>query len=212
MLLSDTDPLTLRAPIVGVWVSGRASNGGNKRRLDGGVQRQPSASRYLPPLGHAHLYPACLRFLFGFRGNHCGGGFDGAGRPAKSKRNSRDVASPESFLVLHVQGGVDGGPAVFFQASAVHAGKTGSSGGRSGLDISSLGFEQLDFTTDIDAAVSSQGVGKDGGGMGVGTSGSRDQGRRDQQSRPVVIGKMRTVSNETFATPFARALEERRRR
>ncbi|CAM9234275.1 unnamed protein product, partial [Scytosiphon promiscuus] len=67
-------------------------------------------SRRPSPLSHPYTYPACLRFLLGFRG---GGGGSGASKAS--------AASPAAFLVLQLPGGVGGGTPSCFEACALPA-------------------------------------------------------------------------------------------
>lgn len=117
--------------------------------------------------------------------------------------------------MLQLPGGVDGGKPAFFEACALHhngedgkaasttaAASTAGASGRGGLDISNVGFEQLDFSADVDVT-----VGAEDGGVRGGVSGG--QGRPEIGGSPaVVIGKLRRVSNVSYARPFGRALEE----
>ncbi|CAN0245029.1 unnamed protein product, partial [Hapterophycus canaliculatus] len=57
VLLADNDPLSLRAPIVGVWVSGGEGVSATSGKHQHHGRRRPS------PLSHPYTYPACLRFL-----------------------------------------------------------------------------------------------------------------------------------------------------
>ena len=202
VLLSDNDPLSLRAPIVGVWVSG--GGGGS---VTGGVgtpsgqqqQQQRNSGRRPSPLTHPFVYPACLRFLLGFRGS------------GTSKATAAAAAaSPAAFLVLQLPGGVGGGTPACYEACAVHSAAAGGAtptaaregGGEGGMRVSSVGFEQLDFSADVDVMVG----GTDGGGRGAAGAGA-------SANRAVVIARLRRVSNLTAAGgAFGRALARARGR
>lgn len=183
---------------MGVWVSGRS---GGAPRTAGGRHPGPRPS----PLGHPYTYPACLRFLLGSRGGGHGGGREGGGTP-------RAAASPAAFLVLHLPGGVDGGRPAFFDACALHNGKTAWAAGR-GLDVASTGFEQLDFSADVDVVLGDGGSASVREGGGRGRAGRRgERGGGGAANRAVVIGTLRRVSIPSFAGPFGRALEATRGR
>lgn len=202
VLLSDTDTVALRVPVVGVWVSGGGCGGSSTR------QHGPPPS----PLRHPYTYPACLRYLMlsattttiaTKKERERQSGIAAAG-------NSRAAASDTAFLVLHLPGGVSGGTPNFFEASALCSDGHGTRVvGRGGQAASSVaGFEQLDFSADVDVTVeygdvfAGQGEGKGQGGGGGGGSG--------RGNKAVVIGRLRRVSSPAFAEPFRRAQESRR--
>ncbi|CAM9275034.1 unnamed protein product [Ectocarpus sp. 6 AP-2014] len=191
VLLSDNDPLSLRAPIVGVWVSGGDSGCTGGVGTPGGQQQQ--SGRRLSPLTHPYVYPACLRFLLGFRG---GGG------PSKAIAAAA-AASPVAFLVLQLPGGVGGGTPACYEACAISASAaTPTAGGGGGMHVASVGFEQLDFSADVDVSVG--GGGREGGATGGGASSA---------NRAVVIARLRRVSSLTAAGgAFGRALARARGR
>ena len=210
VLLADNDPLSHRAPVVGVWISG----GGGGTAATGKHQQQHSARRS-SPLSHPLAYPACLRFLLGSRG---GGGGGGAGAAPKATA----PASPSAFLVLQLPGGVGGGTPACFEACALHAGcaaarsaTTAAAADRTGLvSVSSAGFEQLDFSADVDVMVrgsdNKEGGRRGGGGRDGGSGGG---GGGSGANRAVVIGRLRRVSNLSAAGgAFARALARERGR
>lgn len=190
VLLSDNDPLSLRAPIVGVWVSGGDSGGTGGVGTPSGQQQQ--SGRRPSPLTHPYVYPACLRFLLGFRGG------DGASKATTVAA----AASPVAFLVLQLPGGVGGGTPACYEACAVSAAAaptpTAAGGGVGGMRVSSVGFEQLDFSADVDVSVG--GGGREGGAAGG-------------ANRAVVIARLRRVSSLTAAGgAFGRALARARGR
>ena len=230
MLLSDNDPLSFRAHIVGVWVSGRTGDGSSSSSGSGsggpgtpGGQQQHRHGRQPSLLGHPFTYPACLRFLLGTHRGNSGGdnGNGGGGGGGGGGGASRPAATPGSFLVLHLPGGVDGGTPAFFEACALSNGKAASATVGRGLDVRSAGFEQLDFSADIDVAVGGGGTGEDGGGepgggrrgggregAGGGGGGSGGGGGDDSANRAIVIGRLRRVLKPSLAEPFGRALDE----
>lgn len=216
MLLSDTDPLSLRAPIVGVWVSGGGGGGADSITTRVQHARPPS------PFQHPYTYPACLRFLMLLtaRGGQQQqrssvaahrGTVAAAMGPLKAPRAKEDgsppaAASAGAFLVLHLLGGVSGGTPSFFEGSA-----TGPDGHGSRAGAASAGFEQLDFSADVDVVVKEEGMVVEGGrkrrgremsGAGGSSSGSSGGGRT------VVIGRLRRVSDPAFAQPFQRAQQQ----
>ena len=184
VLLSDTDPLSFRAPVVGVWVSGRIGD----LNTAGG---SPSS-----PRSHPLTFPACLRFLLGV---HAGAG--GGGR-------SKAAVGTDAFLVLQLHGGGNGTPPTFYEARATHSDDRSSIAlaGAPGWDASSSGFEQLDFSADVDVDVEPWGESRRG--VGVGGNGRIRSRRKGNADRVVVIGRLRSVSNPLFAEPFSRALED----
>lgn len=194
VLLSDNDPLSLRAPIVGVWVSGGDNGGGTGGvGTPSGQQQQQQSGRRPSPLNHPYVYPACLRFLLGFRG---GGG------ASKATTAAAAAASPAAFLVMQLPGGVGGGKPACYEACAVSAAATPTAGGARGIRVSSVGFEQLDFSADVDVSVG--GRGRQGGVAGGGASSA---------NRAVVIARLRRVSALTAAGgAFGRALARTRGR
>lgn len=199
-----------RAPIVGVWVSGRPSVGGGgagPTKTRGQLGGPPP-----PPLDHPYTYPACLHFLLGRRG---GGGARASSRPAAA-------AGPAAFLVLRIPGGINGGAPAFFEACALPNGdgdgdrsdgdgsdaEAAAAAGR-GLHACRVGrFEQLDFAADVDVTVGGREGGRGGeGGRRRGGGG----GGGANADRAVVIGRLRRVSNPSFAEPFRRAQEGTKR-
>lgn len=197
MLLADNDPLSLRVPIVGVWISG----GGAAGAVAAGRQRHPG--RRSSPLAHPLAYPACLRFLLGFRG----------GVTAGVSTKAAAAASPAAFLLLHLTGGVGGGAPTCFEGCALDpSGGCGSAAaepaadGKGGARVSPFGFELLDFSADVDVTV---------GGKDAGIGGREDGGGGGSRNanRPVVIGRLRRVSNLSAAGgAFGRALARARGR
>lgn len=125
-------------------------------------------------------------------------------------------ASPAAFLVLCLPGGVGGGTPTCFEACALHAAGAaaaeaaarpagvdgGGSGGEGLVSVSSVGFEQLDFSADVDVVVGGNGAeGVSGGNAG------------NSPNRVVVIGRLRRVSNLSVAGgAFGRALARERGR
>ncbi|CBN79741.1 expressed unknown protein [Ectocarpus siliculosus] len=194
VLLSDNDPLSLRAPIVGVWVSGGDSGGTGGVGTPSGQQQQ--SGRRLSPLTHPYVYPACLRFLLGFRGG------SGASKSTTAAAAAA-AASPVAFLVLQLPGGVGGGTPGCYEACAVSASAaTPTAAGGGGMRVASVGFEQLDFSADVDVSVG--GGGREGGATGGGASSA---------NRAVVIARLRRVSSLTAAGgAFGRALARARGR
>lgn len=199
MLLSDSDPLSLRAPIVGVWVSGSCGGGS-----PAGGEQGPRPSLLLR---HPCAYPACLRFLT----RH-----ERSPREKKPGASPSSASSPAAFLVLHLTGGISGGVPAFFEASAVATdgsravsrggGARGGGAVRTGLIP---GFEQLDFSASVDVVV---GEGRaDAGGDGeAGRRRTRQRARESGSNRTLVIGRLRRVSNPVYAEPFRRAQESLR--
>ncbi|CAN0286921.1 unnamed protein product, partial [Ectocarpus fasciculatus] len=201
VLLSDNDPLSLRAPIVGVWVSGGDRGGTSGVATPNRQQQQQSSQRRPSPLTHPYVYPACLRFLLGFRG--CGGTSKAATTAAAA---AAAAASPVAFLVLQLPGGVGGGTPACYEACAVSAGATPTAAGGGGLRVSSVGFEQLDFSADVDVSVG-------GGGREGGAAAAAGGGGASSTNRAVVIARLRRVSSLTTAGgAFGRALARARGR
>lgn len=160
----------------------------------GGHQQTPHhGGRRQSPLSHPYVYPACLRFLLGFRGT-----------PERGATKA-PPASPAAFLVLQLPGGVGGGTPSCYEACALHAGNaTGPStaGGSERLTVSSVGFEQLDFSADVDVTLGGLRDGEDGG-----------HGKGGGADRTAVIGRLRRVSGLSAAGgSFGRALVRARGR
>lgn len=165
-----------------MWVSGKSSD---LNTAEGSLSS---------PRSHAYTFSACLRFLLSIIG--------GSG-----KRN-KEAASVDAFLVLQLQGGVNGGPPMFYEACAIHnSGKSSTAvnaNGETGLDLSSCGFEQLDFSADVDVNVD---VEQEGPGRRVaGVNGKPRGGEKGRGNGAVVIGRLRRVSNPLFAEPFRNAI------
>lgn len=198
VFLSDTDPLSLRAPLVGVWVAGACGGGSSP----GGHGPPPS------PVRHPHAYAACLRLLLQREAT------------AREKDSGTESGTAAVFLLLHLPGGISGGAPTCFEVSPVANDGTrmpGRGGSRrpTGFRVTDVAgaFEQLDFSANVDVAVEGSG----GGGAeetvneGRGRS-ARGEARHggDKGSRALVIGRLRRVSNPVYAEPFRRAQEARR--
>lgn len=219
MLLADNDPLSLRAPIVGVWISGGGTAASGQHQRQHQKQQQHSVRRP-SPLSHPHAYPACLRFLLGFRG---GGGGGGGGRATKPTAAAAS-ASPSAFLLLQLPGGIGGGTPTCFEACALHAGgaaartaatatAAASADGSGLLSVSFVGFEQLDFSADVDVVLGGMSEKDKEGGRRRGGGGGGDGSGKGGTNRAVVIGRLRRVSNLSAAGgAFGRALARERGR
>lgn len=100
---------------------------------------------------------------------------------------------------------------MFYEACAIHnSGKSSTAtvktnaNGATGLDLSSFGFEQLDFSADVDVNVD---VERESGGRRVaGYNGRPRGGEKGRGNGAVVIGRLRRVSNPLFAEPFRSAM------
>ena len=199
---------------MGVWVSGGAgaADGHQHRRHE---QQQPPGRRPLP-LGHPYLFSACLRFLLGFRG---GEGAPAEAPPAGGGAPKAVPASPSAFLVLCLPGGVGGGTPTCFEACALHAASpaapavtrpVGADGGGL-ISVSSVGFELLDFSADVDAVVG--GSGTEARRPAAAAAAAAGAGGGSVADRAVVIGKLRRVSSLSAAGgAFGRALARERGR
>lgn len=114
------------------------------------------------------------------------------------------------FLVLHVVGGVSGGAPRFFEGSATGS-SDGSGSGSKTNSVASAGFEQLDFSADVDVVVAEERDTREGGAkMREGREGKVIGGSGGGRSleRVVVIGRLRRVSNSAFVEPFRRAQQQ----
>lgn len=169
------------------------------------------------PFQHPYTYPACLRFcrLHTTRGARQRRRETVSAADSDAHAAARDAAapaSPDRFLVLQLLGGVRGGTPIVFEAST-----TGSDGNSGRAATVSAGFEQLDFSADVDVVVRGNFPG--GGasrGAEAGGRGGKEEGNGGKSGgsggRTVVIGRLRRVSNPTFTQPFRSAQESAFRR
>ena len=97
---------------------------------------------------------------------------------------------------------------MFYEACAIHSrGKSSTAANvnrSTGLDLSSCGFEQFDFSADVDVHVDGE---QEGTGRRVaGGNGKPRGGEKGRGNGAVVIGRLRRVSNPLFVEPVRSAI------
>ncbi|CAM9455214.1 unnamed protein product, partial [Sphacelaria rigidula] len=156
----------------GVWVSGGDGGGGGNSTATREQPHGPPPS----PFQHPLTYSACLRYLRllttraaqqrtgaaqdGAR--PAGGSADGGAAEMPTKAAPQTAFEEPYFLVLHVVGGVSGGAPRFFEGSATGS-SDGSGSGSKTNSVASAGFEQLDFSADVDVVVAEERDTREGG-------------------------------------------------